>query len=163
MPLIIAASEATPPQFDNIINNDKLGKFWRDYCACVAAFKLPPWHSVRERCIAMLAQYLAAVNIGQASRAAIIRQVEAQLRAIPLYQKCRLMQKPIAPQAIETVAKIVDILPIDNDELAQQVLAMTFMAVCNTLNMSKDETIATFIRIIEAEEEGRKAKAPLAN
>ncbi|UXN05231.1 hypothetical protein [Bartonella sp. HY761] len=73
------------------------------------------------------------------------------------------MQKPIAPQAIETVAKIVDILPIDNDELAQQVLAMTFKAVCKTLNMSKDEIIIAFIRIIEAEEEGRKAKAPLAN
>lgn len=87
VPFIIEAVEATPPQFDNIINNDKLGKFWRDYCACVAAFKLHPWHPLRERCIAMLAQYLAAVNIGQASRAAIIRQVEAHLRAIPLCQK----------------------------------------------------------------------------
>lgn len=73
------------------------------------------------------------------------------------------MQKPIAPQAIETIAKIVNILPIDNDELAQQVLAMTFKAVCNTLNMSKDEIIIAFICIIEAEEEGRKTKAPLAN
>ncbi|UXM94290.1 hypothetical protein N5853_09240 [Bartonella sp. HY329] len=87
VPLIIAASEATPPQFDNIINNDKIGNLWRNYCACVAAFKLHPWYPLRERCIAMLAQYLAAVNIGQASRAAIIRQVEAHLRAIPLCQK----------------------------------------------------------------------------
>lgn len=87
VPLIIAASEATPPQFVNIINNDKLANHWRNYCACVAAFKLHPWHPLRERCIAMLAQYLAAVNIGQASRAAIIHQVEAHLRAIPLCQK----------------------------------------------------------------------------